>query len=83
MTERVKTIDNLQKQITEMEDLSKKSEIVEVHEKDIEDLDLSFGPRFCDKCDLKKGPRGRPYLILCALHCTLKCLVLKKCSKPF
>ena len=34
-----------------MEDLSKKNDIVEVHEKGIEDLDLSFGPRFCDKCD--------------------------------
>ena len=39
----IKTIEKLQKRVTEMEEL-------EVDEKDTEELDLSFGPRYCKKC---------------------------------
>ena len=39
----IKTIEKLQKRVSEMEEL-------EVYEKDTEELDLSFGPRYCEKC---------------------------------
>ena len=41
--ENIKTIENLQKRVTEMEEL-------EEIEKDSEELDLTFGPRYCKKC---------------------------------
>ena len=47
----IQTIDKLKKKITDMEEITTKNNLVEVSEKDSEDLDLSFGPRFCKKCD--------------------------------
>ena len=47
----IQTIDKLQKKITEMEEEAEKNTKVEIVENKAEDLDLSFGPRYCKKCD--------------------------------
>ena len=47
----IQTIDELQKKVTEIEEKAEKNTTVELVENEAEDLDLSFGPRYCKKCD--------------------------------
>ena len=46
----IQTIERLEKKITDMEEQAKKKDIEDVAN-NAEDLDLSFGPRFCQMCD--------------------------------
>ena len=47
----IQTIERLEKKISEMEEQAKKNDFIEDVANDAEDLDLSFGPRFCNMCD--------------------------------
>ena len=43
----------LKNRIVELEEQAKKNKIMDVSKEENEELDLSFGPRFCKKCDFE------------------------------